>query len=194
MYFTLGDLIVDIAQNAAEARASLVEIDISEKGKGDSGNAEFRFAIKDNGKGMDPDELKRAQDPFVTDGVKHPQRKIGLGLPFLIQTAEQSGGGWDIKSEKGKGTQVCAWFNMDNIDTPPAGDIAGTFRTIFHYEGPEEIHIRRSREDKDSGIGYELRKTELIEALGGLDDTYSLILLDQYLRSMEEVDDNYQEV
>ena len=189
MYFTLGDLIVDIAQNAAEAGASLVDIEISEKGEGDSGNPEFRFAIKDNGKGMDPDELKQAQDPFTTDGVKHPQRKIGLGLPFLIQTAEQSGGGWEISSEKGKGTEVSAWFNMGNVDTPPAGDIAGTFRTIFHYEGPDEIIVHRSKNNEKNIISYDLKKTELVEALGGFDDTYSLLLLDQYLRSMEEEDE-----
>jgi hypothetical protein len=58
------------------------------------------------------------------------------------------------------------------------------FRTILLFPGPKEIVIRRSSESK--GIDYELRKTELIEALGGLEDTGSLLLLSQYLRSMEE--------
>jgi hypothetical protein len=135
---------------------------------------------------MDAAELKRAADPFVTDGVKHPHRKVGLGIPFLIQTAEQSGGGWDIKSEKGKGTTVSAWFDSGNVDMPPVGDIPGMFRSILMFQGPEEICITRSRKGEGRESSYELRKTEVIEALGGLDDAGSLVLLDKYLRSLEE--------
>jgi hypothetical protein len=136
---------------------------------------------------MNPEELKLAQDPFVSDGVKHPHRRVGLGLPFLIQTAEQSGGGWEMKSEKGKGTEVCAWFDTANVDMPPLGDISGMFRTVLLFPGPKEMVIRRSSEEK--GIDYELRKTELAEALGDLDDTESLLLLGKYLQSMEEEDE-----
>ncbi|MDR1443779.1 MAG: ATP-binding protein [Treponema sp.] len=177
MHFTLADLVTDITQNGAESGAALLELEISETPGG-----EFRFTVRDNGKGMGPDELKRAMDPFVTDGIKHPRRRVGLGLPFLIQTAEQSGGGWDIKSEKGKGTTVSAWFDAGNVDMPPVGDIPGMFRSILMFRGPGEIHITR----RGRGGGYEIRKTELTEALGDLEDTGSLVLLDQYLRSLEE--------
>jgi hypothetical protein len=182
VHFTLADLVTDITQNGAESGAALVELELSEiRGEG----GEFRFTVRDNGKGMSPEELKRAVDPFVTDGLKHPRRRVGLGLPFLIQTAEQSGGGWDIKSEKGKGTVVSAWFNADNVDMPPVGDISGMFRSILMFQGPAEIHITRSRKGEGE-TSYELRKTEISEALGGLEDTGSLVLLDQYLRSLEE--------
>jgi hypothetical protein len=176
MHFTIADLITDIAQNAIEAGSSLVEIEVNENGK------EFRFLIKDNGKGMTEEELKRAIDPFVTDGVKHPNRKVGLGLPFLIQMAEMSNGGWDIKSEKGKGTVVTAWFDSSNVDMPPVGDIAGMFRTILMFESKAEIIIRRKKLTEE----YKVSKYELDEALGGLENAGSLALLDQYLRSIEE--------
>jgi hypothetical protein len=39
---------------------------------------------------MTAEELQRALDPFHTDGIKHPHRKVGLGLPFLVQTAEHA--------------------------------------------------------------------------------------------------------
>jgi hypothetical protein len=187
MHFTLSDLITDITQNAAESGAKLVELEIWET------SGEFRFITSDNGKGMAPDELKRALDPFMTDGIKHPNRKVGLGLPFLIQTAEQSGGGWDVQSERGRGTTVTAWFDLRNVDTPPAGDLPGMFRTILLFEGPKEIRIRRSRkggEDQHAhALEYELCKSELLEALGDLEDAASLVLLSQYLRSMEEPDE-----
>jgi hypothetical protein len=187
MHFTLSDLVTDITQTACESGASLVELEIGETGRGKNGNPEFRFTVKDNGKGMGEDELKRAMDPFVTDGKKHPHRKVGLGIPFLIQTAEQSGGGWEILSKKGKGTAVSAWFDASNVDTPPAGDLPGMFRTILLFEGPGELLIRRRQDTGETPLDYEVRKSELAEALGGLEDTQSLILLDQYLRSMEEV-------
>jgi len=177
LHFTLADLVTDITQNAVEAGADTVELDITDGGK------EFRFLVKDDGKGMTEEELKRALDPFVTDGIKHPHRKVGLGLPFLIQTAEQSGGGWDVKSEKGKGTTVAAWFDSGNVDTPPTGDIAGMFRTILMFDSKAEVIIRRERKDAE---GYEVRKSELDEALGGLEEAGSIVLLDQYLRALEE--------
>jgi len=177
MHFTLSDLVTDITQNAVEAGAGTVELDVTES------DTEFRFLVKDNGKGMTKEELSRAIDPFVTDGIKHPHRKVGLGLPFLIQTAEQSGGGWDIKSEKGVGTTVSAWFDIKNVDIPPTGDVAGMFRTILMFEGNAEIVLRRKKPDNDE---YEVRKSELIETIGELDDAGSLILLKQYLESLEE--------
>jgi hypothetical protein len=145
--------------------------------------------VRDNGKGMTAEELSRALDPFVTDGVKHPHRKVGLGLPFLIQTAEQSGGGWDVQSEKGKGTTATAWFDTGNVDTPPLGDLPGMFRSILMFDGPDEVVIRRRRDTGATGVpplDYDVRKSELVEALGGLEGAGSLAMLGQYLRSQEE--------
>jgi len=190
MHFTLADLITDITQNGAEAGADLVELEVSET-VGPPGKGEFRFTVKDNGKGMTARELALAQDPFVTDGVKHPRRKVGLGLPFLIQAAGQSGGGWNIESREKKpeqpsGTTVSAWFDLGNVDTPPAGDIPGMFRTVLLFSGPAEMVIRRFRETPQGRADYAVRKTEIAGALGELEDARSLILLDKYLRSLEE--------
>ena len=210
MHFTLTDLVTDITQNGAESGADCVELHISET-QDSSGKGEFRFTVKDNGKGMNAEELKRVQDPFVTDGIKHPHRKVGLGLPFLIQTAEASGGGWKMESKKRPetsvpsgtgastetgvsaegaagpfGTEVSAWFDLGNVDTPPLGDIPGMFRTVLLFDGPSEIVLKRLRDTPQGHIEYEVRKTELIEVLGDFEDSQSLILLDQYLRSLEE--------
>ena len=187
LHFTLADLITDITQNACESGAALVELEVKEDGR------EFRFTVRDNGKGMSKEELSRALDPFVTDGVKHPQRRVGLGIPFLIQTAEQSGGGWDIQSDNGNGTRagsgttVAAWFDTANVDMPPVGDIPGMFRSILMFEGPEEVVINRSLyRDGMEANNYELRKSELTEALGSFEDAGALALLGQFLRSQED--------
>jgi hypothetical protein len=183
LHFTLCDLVTDITQNAAESGAKLVELDVRETDK------EFRFNVKDNGKGMDQAEIERAKDPFVTDGIKHPHRKVGLGIPFLIQTVLQSGGGWDLQSQKHCGTTISAWFDMTNVDTPPVGELSGMFRTVLLFAGPEEILVRRSLENGDRNIRYEVRKSEMIDVLGDMEDAGSLILMDQYLHSIEEGED-----
>jgi hypothetical protein len=213
LHFTLADLVTDITQNASEAGANLVELEIDEGSSPDGGGREFRFLVRDNGKGMTREELVRAVDPFVTDGIKHPHRKVGLGIPFLIQTAEQSGGGCEIRSAKAgqpeavwrtdgvsrnesparpvpagcAGTTTTAWFDTNNVDTPPVGDLPGMFRTILMFEGPADIRLRRSFKRADGTVReYQVRKMELAEALGNLEDTESLVLLGQYLRSLEE--------
>jgi hypothetical protein len=180
MYFTLSDLVIDIAQNAVESGASQMELKIHETAE------EFRFTLNDNGQGMNQHELEWAIDPFVSDGQKHPHRKVGLGIPFLIQTALQSGGGYDLHSEKNTGTTVTAWFDLTMTDTPPVGDVSGMFRTVMLFAGPEEIDIRRSRYTGEGELSYKISKSELREVLGELEDAASLILLDRYLKSMEE--------
>ena len=185
MHFTMGDLIADIVQNGAESGAETVELSVSEVWTPEK--AELRFSVKDTGKGMDDDTLKRVVDPFVTDGVKHPRRKVGLGLPFLIQTAEQSGGGYELRSTQGEGTAVTAWFDLRNVDTPPLENVPGLLRSVFMMNGPKEIIVHRVRKGAElDDLDYTVRKTELIDVLGDLEDTESLILLGTYLNSLEE--------
>jgi len=60
------------------------------------------------------------------------------------------------------------------------------FRTIFMFNSQAEIIIRRRKQQNGAEDEYEIKKSELIEALGGLEDAGSLVLLGEYLRSLEE--------
>lgn len=182
MHFTLCDLAADIAQNAAESGASVVEADFTENDRA------FFFRIADDGKGMTEDELERAKDPFHSDGKKHPGRRVGLGIPFLIQTASQTGGSWSIRSEKGAGTTVEANFDLTNVDCPPMGDVPGLVRTMLLFAGPAETIVRRSYAGRRGRTDWEVRTSELVDALGSLEDAGAQILLDRYLRSMDETE------
>lgn len=176
MHYAIVDFVVDIVQNSCEAGADLVEVAVDED------EASIDVTVEDDGKGMDAAELARALDPFVTDGEKHPGRKVGLGLPFLKQAVDQEGGSFAISSEKGKGTKVAFRFDKRNVDCPPLGDLPGTMAAILCLPGPKEMAISRRR----AGISYELRKSELAEALGDLETVSSLAALKQYVRSQEE--------
>lgn len=137
--------------------------------------------VVDKGCGMNPEELRKAQDPFYTDGVKHPHRKVGLGLPLLIQTTEMIGGRFEITSEKDRGTTVQAVFPLENVDTPPEGDWAGTLSQLMALPGTFEAEVHRST----PAGSYQIRRSELQEALGSLEDLEALGLLKDFFLSAE---------
>ncbi len=186
MHYTLCDMFSDLTENSVDAGAMLVTVEFSET------ESELAIRITDNGKGMSAEQLAKATDPFWTDGIKHPGRKIGLGIPFLIQTAELCGGNWKITSNDGsdsdapRGTVLEARFDLKNIDTPPVGDVTGYFRQILCFNRPYELVIVRRRGTEE----YTVKRSELLEALGlseqGLfEDADSLALLAQYLEANE---------
>ena len=175
MHYALVDYVLDIAQNAVEAGSSEVVVGLDETEAG------FRVAIRDNGRGMTEEEKARALDPFYTDGTKHAKRKVGLGLPFLAEAIELAGGEWTLESEKGAGTKVEFDFPSASVDSPPVGDVPSLVFGLFCLPGGHEMIVRRSGPHGS----YELKRSELAEAVGGLERASSLALLKDYLVSME---------
>jgi len=115
--------IMDIVQNSTRAGATLVYIDVIENDAKDL----LSIQISDNGSGMSPEILQKVTDPYYTTRTT---RKVGLGIPLLVQNAEQTGGCVTINSEVGKGTCVKAIFQLSHIDRPPWGDISGTMALL----------------------------------------------------------------
>lgn len=185
MFITLSDIACDIAKNACESGADMVELEVMEIGR------DFRFLVRDNGKGMSRDETARALDPLSAAGDNTPSGgeqtggKTGLGIPLLIHTVDDAAGGWDLHTEKGAGTTISVWFNSDNPETPPIGDLAAMFCSAIVLPGPREFIVRRVRKTGANDVRYEIRKTELAAALGGLGDSDSRTLLSTYLQSLE---------
>lgn len=183
MHYTLCDMIADITANSVEAGSPLVTVECIQTADA------LEVTVADNGKGMSEETLKRAEDPFYTDGVKHPGRKVGLGIPFLIQTMDETDGSWNIKTEPGKGTTVYMKFNLSNIDTPPVGDIPGLFFTMLTQTGTYDMDIHRSCDVPL--LDYHLNRHEIADALGGdLESAASLALLQKYIASQEDNKEN----
>lgn len=194
MHYTLCDLFSDLTQNAVEAGATRVAVSMA------IGDASVSLSVDDDGKGMTEAELARATDPFYTDGIKHPGRKIGLGIPFLIQTAESTGGTWKIESRKrgetgpdgNHGTRVRCSFDLSNIDTPPVGDVAGYFRHILTFDGRYGMTVEyRETKNGKTAREFTLERSELLEALGladegGFYDANAIVLLGTFIESLME--------
>jgi hypothetical protein len=177
VHYTVCDFLLDLFQNSVEAGASHIQLEVIEEAD------IIRIAIRDNGKGMDDATLKRVQDPFFTDGIKHSRRKVGLGIPFLLQALQQTGGEYTLESVPGKGTDFSFSFPAKHLDTPPIGDLPGMLLSSLCFDGDYEVLINRSNQHK--GIEYKVSRSELREAVGDFTDAGSLILARQFLESQE---------
>jgi len=127
--------ILDIAQNSIAAEATLVEVDIDENIRTDR----ITIRVKDNGKGMSEDFLKNVHDPFITTRTT---RKIGLGISFLKEAAEITGGRVELESELGVGTTITAVFVMSHIDRQPIGNLTETIITLVSFNPKIDFIIR----------------------------------------------------
>lgn len=176
MHATICDMITDLVQNSIEASATEITLSLEET------KTNLNIVIADNGKGMSAETLEKAKDPFYTDGLKHKHRTVGLGLPFLFQTAEMTGGTAQIKSEEGAGTTVTFNLDLTNVDLPMFGSFATAATTLMTYGFEGNLTIKRTVERKS----YAVSKNELTEALGDLNDLKSLTLLKQFIEGNEE--------
>lgn len=169
----LSQHILDIAENGVTAGADLLRIEIQEDLSGDH----LSIRIADNGRGMDEDILSRVTDPWVTTRTN---RRVGLGIPFLKQTAEMCGGHFEIQSKVGRGTVTYATFQHGHLDRPPLGDVASTVLclivghpevdVVYHHEvasaGADGME-HASKQDPSTDVRvFELDTREIREVLG----------------------------
>jgi len=176
MHASLADIVADVSANSIEAGASKIEVSVVEK------DGAIELKVVDNGKGMSPEIVARAFDPFYTEAGKHDKRKIGMGLPFVKQTCDACGGSVDLRSEQGVGTTLVCTFQADNIDLPPMGDLAATALSLFTFDGDFELvftHVKGTEE-------YSIARSELQDAVGGFDTIDGLSLAKEFLRSQED--------
>ena len=133
--------ILDIVENAIAAKARRIEVSVLEE----PGEDRLTIEIKDDGFGMDEEIRQKAMDPFFTTRTS---RKVGLGLSFLAQAAQEAGGKLEIESRPGDGTKVKATFQYGHIDRKPMGSMAETMTMLilgnpdvdFHY-----THVKGER-------------------------------------------------
>lgn len=173
MHATLTDILVDVAANSIEARASRIDVSVVEA------DGFITLKVEDNGKGMPREILERAFDPFYTEPGKHDKRKIGMGLPFVKQTCDACDGAVKLESTTGVGTVLTCTFRSDNIDLPPMGDIPGAVLSLFNYPGDFELVFTH----RSAKVDYTVARSELSDAIGGFDSVESLSLAREFLAS-----------
>lgn len=180
MHFRLSDYVLDLVQNAVEAGAALVTLSLAESA------TQFILMLEDDGCGMDEVTSRKALDPFYSDGVKHAARKVGLGLPFVKQALEATGGTFLLESVKGRGTIIYCCFDRRHVDTPPIGDVASLVMQCMMLPGSFELKVIRSRETEKGNDQYELSRSALQDILGDFGRSDSVSMLRQFIRSQED--------
>ncbi len=127
--------VLDIAQNSIKAGATRIRIEIA----ADTAAKRLLVAVKDNGCGMDSRQLSQCMDPFFTSRTT---RRVGLGIPFLKQSAECTSGSFWIRSQAGAGTELAAEYHMGHIDCIPLGDINATMYSLILMNEAIDFYYR----------------------------------------------------
>ncbi len=149
--------ILDLAQNSVRANASVVALSLLLNEEGI-----MTLIIEDDGCGMDAELLSRVQSPFATTRTT---RKVGLGIPMMMENCRLAGGDLHLESTVGKGTRLTATLDTKSIDCLPLGDLAGTVTTLVtaNPDHPEfTLHCASPRGEMD----FDTR--EIREALQGV--------------------------
>ncbi len=146
--------LLDVAKNSVAAGAAHVSITLDEDGDG-----WLTLAIADDGRGMAPEFLARVTDPFTTTRTT---RKVGLGLPLLRLTAEQTGGSLSIDSTLGVGTTLTARFQRQHLDCPPLGDLPGAVALLIQGSPDMELTYRHTTPKGEAALST----AELRDILG----------------------------
>ena len=116
--------VLDVVQNSIRAESTLITIWLNQH----SSSGLLEITIKDNGCGMNKEQLKSVEDPFFTTRTT---RKVGLGIPFFKMAATMTGGEFHIESKPFIGTTLYASFYTKHIDCMPLGDMISTIHTLI---------------------------------------------------------------
>lgn len=100
----LTNIIHNLLDNAIKYSGDSRTITVSTEDK----NGRFIISIRDDGIGIDPNDLKHVFDKYfrVSQGDIHDVKGFGLGLSYVKMMTEVHGGSASIKSALGKGTEV----------------------------------------------------------------------------------------
>lgn len=173
--------ILDIAENSVKAKATLTEIEIDES------DTELTITIRDDGCGMSEDTLKAVTNPFYTTRTT---RSVGLGIPLLKMSAEQTGGEVNITSKKADeknsahGTTVVARYNKNHIDFTPLGDVISTVTTLIQGHPKTDFRFCHRKDGKEVTLETKALR-EILEDVPL--DSYDVIKwIEAYLREQYE--------
>lgn len=149
--------ILDITMNCIKAAATRVTLELLEE------ENRLTVTIADDGCGMDAETVVKIRDPFYTTRTT---RKVGLGVPFYVMAAQQTGGDVTIESRQGEnhGTCVTAVFYTDHIDCMPLGNMTDTVLTLI--QGSPDVDFEYSH--RGPGLAVELSTAQIRAVMGDI--------------------------
>ena len=136
---------------------------------------------------MSEETLRGVCDPFYTTRTT---RKVGMGIPLLKLSAEQTDGSFRIESKakedfpQDHGTKVTAVFNKTHIDYTPLGDVTFSITTLI--QGDPDVDFLYIHNLPNGSVQLDTR--ELRAELGDVPlSTYEVIVwITEYLNEQYE--------
>lgn len=155
--------LADLVENSLRAGAGNIAIALTRCAD------RLRIEVSDDGAGITTRDMARIGDPFFST---KPGARIGLGLPLLAQTAEETGGECSVESRPGRGTRVTARLGWGHPDRPPLGDLVGTLAPLIATSPGVEFCVVLS---DDRGT-WRLSTREIRERIGEIPLTHPEVL------------------
>lgn len=147
IYLLVTNLILNAVESIDKDKEGLVSITVSEE------SGTLSISVRDNGKGMSPQDVKCCFEPFYT--TKHD--RAGLGLSVAHGVARRHGGTFDVETNN-YGTTICVRF--------PASKTA-TARQVEEEPTEEEQEFHGMQillvEDDDT---VRVAMTDILETIG----------------------------
>jgi hypothetical protein len=164
--------ILDITMNSIKANATLIEIIIEDSIKDNW----LKITIKDNGKGMSEETINKVTNPFYTTRTT---RNVGLGIPMLKESCERCNGYLIINSKLGVGTTIFCFFERNNIDRAPLGNMGETIMTIINSMDESEL-IYTHISDTETFVFNTMEIKTIIEGMD-IKDNSVLLWIKEYI-------------
>ncbi len=111
-YDLLKTLLVNLLDNSIKAGCTRLELSGRQ-----TGDQEYQICVRDNGCGMEEEELSRITEAFymVDKARSRKQHGAGLGLALADRIAKIHGSKLEFQSKKGEGTEVKLGFSCVKI-------------------------------------------------------------------------------
>lgn len=171
----LSLFIQDIIENALNVSAKHITLLVEE----DTKSQLLKIEIRDNGKGMDKETLKKIEDPFYTTRTV---RKVGLGLPLFKQSVLQTEGEFEVHSVINEGTTVRAVYHTNHIDMLDLGDIPSCIQAILTH--PEMRHFTYIHQYDQKNFCFDTEEIKEILDITSFEDVSLLQDIKRYLADL----------
>ena len=150
----------------------------------------IRLSVRDTGKGIPQDVLKRIFEPFFT--TKAPGEGTGMGLAVVHGIVNNHGGHIQVESEPGQGSVFTVYFpKYENETAPPEPpsivNVPGGDERVLLVDDEEQIILLI--EDILTSIGYSVtvcrKSQDALDVFMERPDDFDLVITDQTMPNIQ---------
>ena len=140
-------------------------------------NSEVTIKVRDNGKGISPEELKLIFEPFYQSSDVDIKTGSGIGLHYTKQLTEAMSGKISAESKLGEGSVFSVTLPVNNLGYPfPSLKMDEMLKAPSFTRNEENRNIRLSTKENSNNENGEIEMTILV-----VEDNKDIVL---YIKSI----------